>query len=61
MTVPRTVRGRSVLLLDQRHELLMAVEPGELPSTRAGPGLPAPDGSWLTRDSASIGIEGEPG
>ena len=35
MAVPRTVRGRSVLLLDQLRELLVAVESGEVPG--AGP------------------------
>jgi len=35
MTVPRTVRGRSVLLLDQLRELLAAVESGAVPG--AGP------------------------
>jgi len=35
MAVPRTVRGRAVLLLDQLRELLVAVESGEVPG--AGP------------------------
>ena len=32
MTAPRTVRGRSVLLLDQRHGLLTAVDPVSCPA-----------------------------
>jgi len=38
MAAPRTVRGRSVLLLDQLRELLAAVESGAVPGAVPGAG-----------------------
>ena len=54
MAVPRTVRGRSVLLLDQLRELLAAVEAGAVPGV--GPAYLHRVQGGITALEAALGL-----
>jgi len=54
MAAPRTVRGRSVLLLDQLRELLAAVEAGAVPD--AGPAYLHRVQGGITALEAALGL-----
>ena len=54
MAVPRTVRGRSVLLLEQLRELLAAVESGAVPD--AGPAYQHRVQGGITALEAALGL-----
>ena len=54
MTVPRTVRGRSVLLLNQLRELLAAVDSGAVPGV--GPAYRHRVQGGITALEAALGL-----